>query len=395
MVFSRCLLLLLIVALVGLPFAMGEDNEFKKPEIQIHGFLSQGYLKSTDNNYLVRSSEGSFEFTEAAVNFQSQLTDKLRVGIQVFSRDLGADGNNKLILDWAYGDYKVRDEFGIRAGRIKMPFGFYNQGRDVDMLRSTILLPGSIYSESVRNIIAAYNGLGAYGRIPTKAGDFEYELGVGSNSIDEEIPYFKDVFLSMGMGSATDRSIRMKWIGGGRIIWNTPLEGLRFGLTHGANHMVYEGTLGTTHMTIHQRLKANTIVSAEYTRNNLTLCGEYNRISIEIKTPLGISSFPREGYYGQASYRFHPKFEMASYYSVYYPNAHDKDGKRWTAQRMPNFLAWQKDFSLTGRFDITSFWLIKAEVHRMNGTGLCNVLENATGLKKDWTLLALKTTFNF
>ena len=36
---------------------------------QIHGFVSQGFIKSTDNNYLGQSERGSFEFTEVGINF--------------------------------------------------------------------------------------------------------------------------------------------------------------------------------------------------------------------------------------------------------------------------------------------------------------------------------------
>ena len=37
--------------------------------IDIHGFISQGYLQSTDNNYLANTDKGTFEFNEAAINF--------------------------------------------------------------------------------------------------------------------------------------------------------------------------------------------------------------------------------------------------------------------------------------------------------------------------------------
>ena len=56
-------------------------NAMDIPQIDIHGFVSQGYLKSDDNNYLGRSEEGTYSFNEAAVNFSGDLTDKLRIGV--------------------------------------------------------------------------------------------------------------------------------------------------------------------------------------------------------------------------------------------------------------------------------------------------------------------------
>ena len=46
--------------------------------LQVHGFVSQGFIKSTGNNYLADSKRGSFELTEAALNFTDSLTDRLR-----------------------------------------------------------------------------------------------------------------------------------------------------------------------------------------------------------------------------------------------------------------------------------------------------------------------------
>ncbi len=58
-------------------------------EVMIHGFASQGFLQSTDNEFLGETSNGTFNFNEIGINFAVQLTDELRFGIQLFSRDLG------------------------------------------------------------------------------------------------------------------------------------------------------------------------------------------------------------------------------------------------------------------------------------------------------------------
>ena len=76
-------------------------------DIQIHGFVSQGFWKTTKNNYLVdNSKEGSFEFNDMALTLLSSPSDRLIIGLQLNGRDLGTEFNNNITLDLAYGDYR-------------------------------------------------------------------------------------------------------------------------------------------------------------------------------------------------------------------------------------------------------------------------------------------------
>src|ERR1051325_10622660 len=65
------------------------------PSVQVHGFVSQGWMKSTGVNYLgaTKRAQGTFELTEVGINFTTQPTERLRIGMQLFTRDLGPVGN--------------------------------------------------------------------------------------------------------------------------------------------------------------------------------------------------------------------------------------------------------------------------------------------------------------
>src|SRR4051812_31928647 len=76
--------------------------------LEVHGFVSQGFLLTSANNYLANSSRGSFEFSEVGLNFPLPATERLRLGIQLFSRDLGPIGDYRATLDWYYLDYHWR-----------------------------------------------------------------------------------------------------------------------------------------------------------------------------------------------------------------------------------------------------------------------------------------------
>jgi hypothetical protein len=67
-------------------------------EVQLHGYLSVGFALSTDNNYLrMNTSQGS-PFTESGLTVSSQLTNKFRVGAQLYNRYIGELGKGRVYL---------------------------------------------------------------------------------------------------------------------------------------------------------------------------------------------------------------------------------------------------------------------------------------------------------
>src|SRR3569833_2178295 len=94
---------------------------------QIHGFVSQGYIKTTkENHYPVgNSGEGSYNFNDFGINFARRVAPRLRGGLQLFAQDRGYFGNDKITVDWAYGDYRHKDWLGVRVGLVLFSFGFF------------------------------------------------------------------------------------------------------------------------------------------------------------------------------------------------------------------------------------------------------------------------------
>jgi hypothetical protein len=102
------------------------------------------------------------------------------------------------------------------------------------------------------------------------------------------------------------------------------------------------------------------------------------------------SDTTQERLYGMGAYRLSSWFEPGLYYSLYFPNAEDRDSSRERSQH---------DLALTLRFDINDNWLVKLEGHYLRGTAALSAALNdgipPAELERQWALFLIKTTAYF
>jgi hypothetical protein len=372
------------------------QEEALPASVEIHGFVSQGLIKSTHNNYLADSERGSVDFTEAGINFTHAPSDRLRIGLQIFAHDLGPLGNYSPQFDWYYIDYRFWDWLGIRAGRTKLPFGLYNEVNDIDAARVAILLPQSVYPVFNREFLLAQTGAEVYGYAALGgAGALEYRLYGGT------------IFLDTDNTLSQLRDFTVPYMFGGRLMWLPPVQGLQLGGS--LQRQQYEFDFAPTPEQVAQfemsgqlpesfagiisaRIPAwSWIASVEYQINSLALAAEYTRSYLEVQSTLLVpqTRTVAEGFYALASYQVAPWFTPGLYFSVFNP---DPSGRRGSGK-------YQQDLALTLRFDINAHWLFKIEGHFMHGTaGLSPALNGGVAvdtLENNWGLLLLKTTAYF
>jgi len=382
-------------------------------DVAVHGTVSQGYLKSSEYNYLTpNTKDGTFAFNEAIVNLSTRVDDKTRIGIQLLGRDFGPEGNGNIILDWAFGDHRWRDYLGFRIGKVKTPLGLYNKTRDVDAVRTAVLMPQSVYNEGFRMVTTAFQGGSLYGNLPVSDNtSFDYELFGGTIEMDGT-QFLSDTMSGAAPGAPMlSYDVETKYMAGGQLIWNTPLEGLRLGGTYltletNSQGSFANGTMAPTVIDMQLKLNSYYTLSAEYLWNDLSLAAEYTRMDTDILMsgvpyPDGAGGFmlididqedKRGGYYGQAAYRFSSLFELGTYYSVFHPNWDNKDGEDLAVDHR----AYQKDLALTARFDVTDNWILKLEGHLIKGTGQLEPSYNPEGFdEENWNMFAAKSTFYF
>ncbi|WP_460188208.1 hypothetical protein [Thiomicrorhabdus hydrogeniphila] len=158
----------------------------------VHGFVSQGYVYSPENPYAgTASKDGSFDFREIGINGSWEENEKLRFAGQLLSRTKDESADGSLQVDFLLADYLVysndKINFGIRAGRIKNPVGFYNAVRDIPSSRPGIDVPNSVYFDSFRDVILATDGVSLYGSYATESGDLNWNVFAGNRDIESSV----------------------------------------------------------------------------------------------------------------------------------------------------------------------------------------------------------------
>jgi hypothetical protein len=381
--------LVLLVALNVGPLKAYELNlGTNLPPVDFHGFASQGFLYSSDYNYLGESKQGSFKFTEAGLNASFNPLPRTRIAAQAFTYDVGEAGNYDVILDYAQVEYTFNDYFGVRAGRIRRPQGIYNDIQDVDVARTFVLLPQGIYDARWRDFYVSLDGGEFFGTIPLQqAGSVSYEIygGMVNPSLDGGAALqIRDSLPASGHLDSINSAEEF----GGQLWWNTPVDGLRFGVAGGIVPVFnFNSTIQIPGGSIRPDNRTEAVFqqySAEYLWNAWTFQTEaYFRDYLpETATP-DTHIFT---WYGSAAYRFNKWLEAGTYYTEYYGDTHQSDDS----------LFYQKDAALALRVDATEWWTFKIEGHYIRGTGLLeDTADNPVQSGNGWWLLDLKTTFSF
>lgn len=372
-------------------------------KIRIHGFVSAGGFKSTENDFIGESERGSLKFFEGGINFSVELTDRLRVGLQFVSRSVGVLSEEVPRLDWGVIDYQWRSWLGMRAGVIKMPLGLYNEYISIDAARTAILLPQSVYPLRNRDALISHTGFALYGNLKLgPVGDLDYQAWLGTLTIPRS---------ALELSGASLDSVDTRYVAGGQLFYR-PIDSLRIGATYlrasidfnitlepattqaviagGLAPADYDGSLLVT-----QRPTSFWVASAEYIEGDWLFAAEYSRwLKHQTSRPEIIPELNEdaERFYAMGSYRFHPQWEVGTYYSVSHADVEDRRGR--DPKFAKRFFAFQRDLSATLRFDVNEYWLWKIEGHFIDGAADLALTVN-TSPKRYWGLALFRTTVTF
>jgi hypothetical protein len=356
--------------------------------LQVHGYATQGFIYSTNNNWnTTNSTDGSAAWMEAVVNVTAQPQPKLRIGVQARYFLLGTYGN-AITLDWAEGDYKVNEHFGFRVGKVKTPCGLLNETQDIDPAHLWILLPQSIYPVASRASILTHYGGVVYGSVPLgdSLGKMEYRAYGGQRVLSSDDAYlqpYRDEGLTLPNG-ITGRMF------GGTLMWDTPVEGWMVGSSIDAENPAGSVVAGPYTGTFSAHPFYPYYFYSKYERNRVMFAGEYNRLSAN--TQIQFPGAPpvayltdRRAFYAMASYKISEKLTAG----VYYSGSTDRQAA-FTSSR------YQKDWALSARYDFNPFLYAKFEQHFINGTEIgFSTSDNTGGYKPTSRMTLLKIGVSF
>ena len=375
--------------------------------VNIHGFISQGYLKSTRNDFIQDSTDGTWQFNEFGINFGHHPIEKLLISLQLFARDLGSVGNDQVSVDLAFADYRFRDFLGIRAGKMKSPMGLYSETRDVDMLRTCTFLPLSVYDELLKDSQNYTQGIGIYGFYNRPWGSIGYQALLGTCNIDKDSATADFLELGLSNISAVKEDTTQTYA----LQYSDPAGFLRIGATacFTALHVdavtrdhifwfIYHLPEGVSFNYDVNNIEIYT-ASAELTLRNLVLTYETkytkarNLILFNDNQEFYNRHLDQYGYYGMITYRFTNYFEAGVYYEEFFPYKNDRHGHQpeFGFQKEDH---WLKKWAFSLKFDINPNWLLKLETQYVDGTAYLIYEENISP-RHHWFINAAKLTYNF
>lgn len=390
--------------------------------IRVHGFLSQGYLKSTGNNDVFGNSSGngSFDFRELGVNASYRPLPNLQFSGQLLSRSAGEDSKGGIRVDYGFVDYTAVStesmDFGIRVGRTKNPLGFYNDTRDVPFTRPSILLPQSIYFDRTRNLGLASDGAQIYGESRNSWGDLNAQFGVVFPQAGDRSTEFA-ILQGDRPGEITPH---LSYIG--RLIYEYDGGRVRLAVSGAQVNTGYDAAQRDPFSGLGSFQFTPIIFSAQYNTERWSLTSEYairhlERHDFGAANNLNVTG---ESYYFQGIYRFSPSWEGVLRYDAYYADRDDRDGKRFangilsTAPALQDYLPehsrFAKDITVGLRWNVTPAIMLRAEYHYINGTGWISSLDNRApseirarlerpflpaNTDQHWNLFAFQASYRF
>ncbi len=371
------------------------NGNWMPQSFQIHGFLSQGFVHTSDNNFFGKSDDSvSTDYRELGINGSWRVIPELQLFMQVVYRDAGLTDDQDVRIDYGIADYNFYSTesslLGLKGGRVPLPIGSY-KARDVLSNRSSILLPQSIYFDKNRNVALSADGGYIYGEHRTEFGDLFFDTGVvipRTNDRDVEFSFTRDL-----PGKLTGKP---SWVGSISYEWQSGR--VRTSITYGDYYIKYKSRNPVIPSGV---IQFNPLIfSVQYNGEDWSLTGEYeyaHRHFNDFGAPLD-SNTTSVGYYVQGTYQFTSWMEGVVRYDNLVVDIDDKNGKEFSALTgMPAHSRFAEDWTFGLRFTIIPNLLFSAEYHHINGTGWLADIENKdrSKTKKRWDMFLWMISYHF
>lgn len=208
-------------------------SSYWSEHFRLHGYLTTAYAElspdsdqqpnSSDDQILGLEEDGTWDYRIAALQLRYDPAPKHTLLVQLSHRKFGdsplEDTDDDVELDWLFYQYRFTDNFSIKAGRVPVPVGIFNEFRDVGTLLPffrpayVFYREGSFVSETIDGAVLVtsfFTDSDWSLDLDLYYGEFDLLESVAANTT------------SVFEAEATDAYGAQLWL-------NTPVSGLRFG----------------------------------------------------------------------------------------------------------------------------------------------------------------------
>jgi hypothetical protein len=397
---NRSPVLITVVAwfLCSFNLAYADDDSWL-PElpstVQIHGFLSQGFVMTSDNNFFGETDNSiSTDYRELGINGSWRALPDLQFSLQIVWRNAGLTDDSDVRIDYGLADYSFYSTesslLGIKAGRVPTPIGFYNDTRDVLSTRPSILLPQSIYFDRNRNLAISADGGYLYGEHRTEYGDFSFSSGVA-------LPRVEDPSLNHAIHGDLPGKMVGDILFANRVMYEWQGGRVRLAITYLDFTMHYSPEPAPVNLGPGQLRFTPWYFSAQYNAENWSLTSEYalrrfrtNSFGVPANDVTG------ESFYIQGIYHITPYLQALVRYDSLKDDITDGSGEKFAAATgRPRHTRFAQDWTFGLRVEPYPNLLVSGEYHRVNGTAWLSSLENKSGTTQHWDMFVFMISYDF
>ncbi|HEX6088306.1 MAG TPA: hypothetical protein VF266_27490 [Thermoanaerobaculia bacterium] len=255
---------LIAVLLLFPAAAFGQQAPEWLSKFSIHGYISQAYAVSEEHQILGIPTGGTTDYRDLALQFRYDQDRKNTFVLQLRQERLGESPRQRddVELDWAFYQRNVSDRLTLKAGRIPLPLGIFNEAGGPATASPFFRPPAEFYER--RYTSKTLEGvLGSLSLDAPRGWSFDVDGYFGQWKVD----YGEE-------GQQSDA--RNAW---GAQVWvNTPLQGVRIG--GGAYRCDVEPPDGYSadYLMLHASVEADLDrwrLASEYMSGNLDQWGTY------------------------------------------------------------------------------------------------------------------------
>jgi hypothetical protein len=348
--------IILFAGLIGTASAHAEDR------FTVNGFGFQDFRQSNAHIEEGADRRGTWGNDIFALVMSAKISDRDTAWAQLESKS-----NEPTQFTWAYLDHRFNDNLSARIGRVKLPYGLYNEFIDNKALQLSAVRP-SAYSIRADLVHDGFSGIG----IDLTAGSLFTQFW-GGNSYNPLV-----------IAGATTDLYKDRRTMGTRITWNAPLEGLRFMFT-GTQSQVEDNNGATASPPLGQIGKEYRMMySVEYVSDRFDLKSEHNHHGTPTQStnPGGSSN----AWYVQGGYKMGSWTPYARFDYFIGDQSISSDPS-----------SYQKDWVIGMNYKINENVNARIEDHFIHGYGLpvAGGEMSAGAGKLNWNMMAAEVNFIF